>query len=330
VVTDRVLVVDLLGGLGDLVMALPVVHALHSRHPRADLHVLTHAPGDALLQHDPAVTEVVRARRGRERAAVLAELDRWRPDLVVTTTRYDGIAEAIEDLAPRSVTNLWRNPPPDEPVTARYLRILADEDVIDRRDVDLAPRIVLTDAERAEGERVLGQEERPVVLVPSAGMAVKEWPRWRELATALAGRAFVVGEPRVLDAWRGGPARLLPPLPLRALAAVFAAVGRREGVVVGPDTGPLRMAAAVGARTVGIFGPTLASRYGLGPPGVDLQGLPGCPHRRPTAITEQVCWWEARCPLSATGPACMTDVEPDRVLELLPGRQLAAGSPGQK
>jgi ADP-heptose:LPS heptosyltransferase len=318
VVTDRVLVVDLLGGLGDLVMALPVVHALHRRHVRADLHVLTHAPGDVLLHHDPAVTEVVRAERGRERAAVLAELDRWRPDLVVTTTRYDGIAEAIEDLAPRSVTNLWRSPPPDEPVTARYLRILADEDVIDRRDVDLVPRIVLTDAERAEGERVLAAEERPVVLVPSAGMAVKEWPRWRELATALAGRAFVVGEPQVLDAWRGGPARLLAPLPLRGLAAVFAAVGRRDGVVVGPDTGPLRMAAAVGARTVGIFGPTLATRYGLGPPGVDLQGLPGCPHRRPTAITDQVCWWEARCPLSATGPACMADVEPGRVLELLP------------
>ena len=40
--------------------------------------------------------------------------------------------------------------------------------------------------------------------------------------TALAGSAFVAGEPEVLDAWRGGPARLLPPLSLRELAAVFA------------------------------------------------------------------------------------------------------------
>jgi ADP-heptose:LPS heptosyltransferase len=329
-VISRVLVVDLLGGLGDLVMALPVVHALHRRHSGAGLHVLTHAPGDVLLHHDPAVAAVVRAERGRERAAVLAELDRWRPDLVVTTTRYDGIGEAIEELAPRSVTNLWRSPPPDEPVTARYLRILASEDVIDPCDVDLAPRIVLTDAERVEGERVLGAEERPVVLVPSAGMAVKEWPHWRELATALAGSALVVGEPRVLDAWRGGPARLLPPLPLRGLAGMFAAVAGRGGVVVGPDTGPMRVAAAVGARTVGIFGPTSAARYGLGPLGIALQGLPGCPHRRPTAITEQVCWWEARCPLSAAGPACMADVEPGRVLDALPTRQLALGSTGQK
>jgi ADP-heptose:LPS heptosyltransferase len=315
----RILVVDLLGGLGDLVMALPVVHALHRHHPGAQLRVLTHAPGDVLLRHDPAVTAVSRAERGRERAAVLAELDRWRPDLAVTTTRYDGIADAIEGAVPQSVTNLWRSPPPDEPVSARYLRILAEEHVIDPDDVDLAPHVVLTDGERAEGERMLGpDEERPVVLVPSAGMAVKEWPYWRELATGLAGRAFVVGEPRVLEAWQGGPARLLPSMPLRGLAAVFAAVGGRGGVVVGPDTGPLRVAAAVGARTVGIFGPTLAARYGLGSPGVDLQGLPGCSHRRPTAITEQVCWWEARCPLSALGPACMADVGPGQVLEHLP------------
>jgi len=327
----RILVVDLLGGIGDLVMVLPAVHALHRRHPGPELRVLTHAPGDELLRHDPAVSAVVRAERGRERAAVLAELDRWRPDLAVTTTRYDGIADAIEELVPQSVTNLWRSPPADEPVSTRYLRILAAEDVIHARDVDLLPSIVLTGAERAEGEDVLGSEEQwPVVLVPSAGMAVKEWPHWRELATALAGRAFVVGEPAVLDAWRGGPARTLPALSLRGLAALFAAVGRRGGVVVGPDTGPMRMAAAVGARTVGIFGPTLAARYGLGPPGTDLQGLPGCTHRRPTAITEQVCWWEARCPLSALGPACMADVAPGRVLDLLPSRQLTAGSPGQK
>ena len=314
----RILVVDLLGGLGDLVMVLPVIHALHRRHPDAQLRVLTHQPGDVLLRHDPAVTAVVCAERGRERAAVLADLDRWRPDLVVTTTRYDGIADAIEELAPQSVTNLWRSPPPDEPVGARYLRILASEHVIDPHDVDLQPRIVLTDAERVDGERVLDGEVRPVVLVPGAGMAVKQWPHWRQLATALAGRAFVVGEPELLDAWRGGPARLLPPLSLRELAAVFAGVGRRGGVVVGGDTGPTRVAAAVGARTVGIFGPTTAARYGLGPLGVDLQGLPDCPHRLPTSITEQVCWWEAHCPLSPVGPACMADVTPDRVLDLVP------------
>ena len=321
---ERVLVVDLLGGLGDLVMALPVVHALARRHPGAELRVLTHAPGDALLRHDPAVTAVVRAERGRERAAVVRELDDWRPDLVVTTTRYDGIADEIEARGRRCVTNLWRQPPPDEPVTRRYLRILAAEGVIDPADVDLQPRIHLTAAERAAGEELVA-EDRPVVLVPSAGMAVKEWPHWRAFARRLPRPPLVVGEQSVLDAWRGERARPLPPVDLRGLAAVFAAVGRRGGVVVGPDTGPMRMAAAVGARTVGLFGATLAARYGLGH--ADLQGLPHCPHRRPTSITEQVCWWTAHCPLSDAGPACMADIPVEQVLAQV---QPAAALPGQK
>jgi ADP-heptose:LPS heptosyltransferase len=152
-------------------------------------------------------------------------------------------------------------------------------------------------------------------------MAVKHWPHWAALARALADRgtrALVVSGDPPPGAWADAHARRLPSTDLRGLAALFAAVGERDGVVVGPDTGPMRMAAAVGARTTGLFGPTAAARYGLAEPGssaADLQGLPDCPHRRPTAITEQVCWWEARCPLSADGPACMAAVDVTAVLE---------------
>jgi heptosyltransferase-2 len=76
---------------------------------------------------------------------------------------------------------------------------------------------------------------------------------------------------------------------------------------------PVRLAAAVGTPAVGLFGPTAATRYGLGPPAVDLQGLPGCPYRRPTAITDQVCWWDGRCPLSDGEPPCMLDLSVDTV-----------------
>jgi ADP-heptose:LPS heptosyltransferase len=313
-----ILVVDLLGGLGDLCLMLPAVHALRRRNPDAALRVLTHAPGDELLRSDPAVTEVVRAPKGHERTAVVAELDRRRPDLVVSTTRYDGIADEIESRGMRSVTNLWRHPPADEPVGRRYLAILAEEGLV---DADYRPpSIHLTAPERDAGERVLAHAapagER-VVLVPGAGMAVKRWPHWRALAAALAARgapALVIGDGAPAPDWAVELARPVPATDLRGLAALFAAVAGRGGVVVGADTGPVRVAAAVGARTVGLFGPTAAARYGLDPPAVDLQGLPGCPHRRPTAITEQVCWWDARCPLSVDGPACMADIQPAAVL----------------
>ena len=319
------LVIDLLGGIGDLVMLLPSLRGLARRHPGAAVRVLTHAPGATLLDPDPDVAEVRAVRKGGERAAVVAELERRPPDLVVSTTRYDGIAEEIERRVPRSVTDLWRRPPPDEPVAHRYHRILAAEGLVRGRYAP--PRIHLTAEERSAGRRLLtglvraggdvgastsdGARPRsglraaaPVVLVPDAGMAVKRWPHQDRLVAALTRRAVPV---LVLG-------RDVPPLDLRALAALFAAVGRRGGVVVGADTGPVRVAAAAGARTVGLFGPTVAARYGLDPPSVDLQGLPGCPHRRPTAITEQVCWWDAACPLAGDGPACMADLAPEAVL----------------
>ena len=303
-----VLVVDLLGGIGDLVMLLPSLRGLARRHPRAAVRVLTHAPGATLLDPDPDVAEVRAVRKGTERAAVVAELERRPPDLVVSTTRYDGIAEEIERRASRSVTDLWRRPPPDEPVARRYHRILTAEGLVRGRYAP--PRLHLTAQERAAGRHLLASllpagDAAPVVLIPDAGMAVKRWPHQDRLAAGLTRRGVPV---LVLG-------RDVPPTSLRELAALFAAVGRRGGVVVGADTGPVRVAAAAGARTVGLFGPTVAARYGLDPPSVDLQGLPGCPHRRPTAITEQVCWWDAACPLAGDGPACMADLGPDAVLD---------------
>jgi ADP-heptose:LPS heptosyltransferase len=301
-----IVVIDLLGGLGDLILVLPAIHALAESHPGAELHVLTHAPGGELLATDPAVASVRTAPRGQERVAVADTLTGLRPELVVSTTRHSGIPELVASTGCRAVTDLWRHPPADQRIDLRYLEILRAERVIaPGTPTESTLHITADERERAGAALGLGV---PVVLVPRAGMAVKEWPtaNW----AALAGRLALAGSP-VLTAAEHPPelagAVPLPPGSLRDLAARFAEVGRRGGVVVGGDTGPLRVADAVGARTVGLFGPTARSRYGL--TAADIQGLPGCPYRRPLAITEQPCWWHAECPLSATGPACMADID---------------------
>jgi ADP-heptose:LPS heptosyltransferase len=146
-------------------------------------------------------------------------------------------------------------------------------------------------------------------------MAVKRWPAaaWRELARGLRAAGFPL---LALDDGADIPG--VPALPrcgLRATAAMLAAIGKRCGALVGGDTGPVRVAAAVGVPVVGLFGPTLASRYGFGARRTaHLQGLPECGYRRPTAITEQPCWWSGQCPLRADGPACLADIPVDTVL----------------
>ncbi|HSP39184.1 MAG TPA: glycosyltransferase family 9 protein [Frankiaceae bacterium] len=316
----EIVVVELLGGFGDLLLVLPAIAALGRRFPRAALRVVTLAPGDSLLAADPSIASVTVADADDAAGGLTRHLDLHPADLAVSTTMHSGIAEVLEARVPHAVTNLWRSPPPDELVERRFLRLLAGVGVIDPADVELPLRVVLAEAEREQGARLFPPElQRPVLLLPEAGMPVKRWPRdrWHRLAEELttAGRVCVT----VPDGADLPVAHVLPRQSLREFAAVAAEVGARGGVAVGGDTGPVRLATAVGTPAVGLYGPTLGVRYGLSDPAsVNLQGLPGCPVRRPTAITEQECWWSASCPLTDDGHAdCMADLDERDVLHAL-------------
>ena len=331
----EVLVVELLGGLGDLLLVLPAVHALAAAHPDAAVRVLTLGVGAPLLALDPAVAEVLVARDASGpalRLRLAQVLDARRVDLLVSTTRHSDLPAVVDRAVAtgrvgRAVTDLWRGPPADELVDRRYLALLVDDGVLPAVAARTPLRVALTPRERQEARHRLGRLRAPVALLVESGMAVKQWPtgRFADLAAALRaqGRDVLVPEPSSADAAAPVLAvpgvRLLPRGPLRALAADLAVVGEAGGVAVGGDTGPLRLAAAVGSPAVGVFGPTVAGRYGPPPgQGVAVQGLPGCEVRRPTAITEQDCWWSGRCPLSATGaPACLDDVAVQEVLRHL-------------
>jgi hypothetical protein len=310
-VEGDLLFVELLGGFGDLLLALPAVHALAlSGH---QVHVLTFDPGGELLAGDPLVASyrtTADHSEGAPRAAVEAALAERRYARAVTTTTYDGIGDLLAARVPETVTDLWRRPPPDELVDRRFLRLLAAEGWIRPDLAGLPPRLDVAPAPGPVPD---------VLLLPDAGMPVKRWPHWAALVARLRAAGLDVAAlpgPDPRPAQDTG-ARLLPPVRLRGLAALAAAVGRAGGVVVGADTGPVRLAAAAGARTVGLFGPTLAARYGQRPEQghMGLQGLPGCDVRLPTAITEQACWWSGTCPLTGGDPACMADIGVEAVVQ---------------
>jgi len=322
----RIVVVDTMGGLGDLLLGMPIVEALCRSHPDAEVTVVTTAPWHVLLERDERIHRVVPVE-GRDGAAVEAAarpvLERLRPELAITTNRQHGLPALLERTAQRAVTDLWRSPPVDERVDLRMLRLLAEDGVIDRAFTTLPPRVVLGDDERAAGRRLLGglTAGRPAILMPDSGMRVKHWPlgAWGDLAGGLARRGWApivvsqVAEQRAALAEAG--AVVAPDLAVRALAALCAAAGERDGRAVGGDTGPVRLAAASGLAVVGLFGPTVSSRYGYRGRAVNLQGYPECPVRTPTAVPDQECWWTARCPLTEDhSPRCMADIGVDQVL----------------
>ncbi|HVR44415.1 MAG TPA: lipopolysaccharide heptosyltransferase I [Thermoanaerobaculia bacterium] len=109
---------------------------------------------------------------------------------------------------------------------------------------------------------------RTVVLVPGAGREEKQWniDRFRTLATVvedeLSHRVVVAwgpGEQRLAEGVvMGGKGELAPPTDLRELAFLLG----RSRLVVGADTGPLHLAAALGTDVIGLYGPTDPGRNG--------------------------------------------------------------------
>jgi heptosyltransferase I len=97
-----------------------------------------------------------------------------------------------------------------------------------------------------------------IVLLPGAGRPEKQWPRFGELAQRIGKDALVAWGPRERELAEGVGADVAPQTSLRELAFLL----QHAKAVVGGDTGPLHLAAALGTPVVGIYGPTNPLRNG--------------------------------------------------------------------
>src|ERR687889_451007 len=325
----EILFVELLGGLGDVLISLGAIQALARSYPGARLTVLTFLPGGELLEDDPLIHEVVYApnpdptRPHSAREAVERLLARGDWDLVVSDTSYDGIDGLIRNCgAPLTVENLWRSPPPDERVDGRFLRILSEEGLI-RPEAISPARLHLTPEEGSAAAEELTGLRRPLVfLLPDAGMEVKRWPEesWGSLGQVLRerhGADIVVpvgSDPDQAErVFRlvGERACVWPRGTLRELAAALSFAD----IAVGADTGPARIAAALGVPAVAAFGPPWPRRHRPPPPHLDLQGYLDCPQRNVSDFTQQPCWYAGECTLrKRPWHTCLEDVSAEDVL----------------
>lgn len=319
----QILFIELLGGLGDVLIALPAIAAIANSHPQAQLTVLTFVPGSQLLQQHPLIHQVIEVKQGEARQAVDQVLNSQSFDLIVSDTNYDGIAEAIQNSgAKRTITNLWRNPPDYQRVGDRFLDILLEEGIIIPDAIHPNQLLIhLTPSERESAHQALGAAYCPlIVLCPDAGMPVKRWStaNFVQLGRALQQRyGATILVPIGADQEQaeqiarhiGNAARVWQRGSLRQLAAVMA----EADLVIAADTGPARIAAALNIPTVTLFGPSWHSRYGQPFPHINLQGYPECPERIIQNFTEQRCWYSGVCPFDHWD-SCMQAIAPTEVL----------------
>ncbi len=314
---QQILFVELLGGIGDVLIALAAIQALGRSHPQAKLTVLTFAPGGELLKTDPLIHQVVIAQKAEAREAIVNLLSRQTFDLIVSDTNYDGIDQLIQSSDARCVTNLWRSPPFDQFVSDRFLEILRFENLITQESIQPA-RLHLLETERQTALKQLGNVERPiVVLYTDAGMQIKRWPseKFVELGRRLKRLGGTIVLPiganlaEVTEMAKSGDMRVWPQGTLREFAAMMSWVD----LTIAPDTGPARISAALGIPTITLFGPSWHQRYGQPAPHQNLQGYPECPERVIQNFTEQRCWYGGVCPFEQWN-TCLEGISVDQVM----------------
>jgi lipopolysaccharide heptosyltransferase II len=280
------IVVFHLNQIGDLLFTLPALKALREAFPQAHITSVVRPHLAALLASGGLVDAIWSRRPGP--LWLMLQWGAWlrrdlRPDLAITFSQSASMAFcAWRSGAPHRVGYLdsdlcrllnHRVQVRGIPSPTKVLRLLRAMGLVPAKS-DYVGLLGLTDGDRAMGNAVLerygGQGDGPLVaLAPgeSSKRPYKAWTaeRFRDLAEALVRargvRLVVVGGERdrhlgdaVLSALPGsaGAGNLVGRTTPYELAAVLA----QCDLLIGIDSGPMHLAAALGKPVVALFGPT--------------------------------------------------------------------------
>jgi Glycosyltransferase family 9 (heptosyltransferase) len=240
----------------------PIIAALRAAAHRPRL-LAPAASAAALVGPGPSEVDSVLDWEGTEMAGILAGEETSGPiasslrdaDAVVAWTRSEPLVAA---LAPRVRRLLAHDPTPPASsghATAWLARPLAELGVA---PVDAVPPLRFTEAE-GDASAPLARSLPPRFLAvhTGSGSPAKNWPRERYLALAdhlAQGCSWLLVEGPAEERGSAAPkaAVVARALPLRVLGALIS----RAGLYVGNDSGVTHLAAAAGAKTLALFGPT--------------------------------------------------------------------------
>jgi ADP-heptose:LPS heptosyltransferase len=332
-VSLRILIVRL-SHLGDCVHALPIFHGLRERYPAARIAWVIQREFQSLIAGLPGLDQVFAFERHSGwsgYARLWGELGRYAADWAIDAQGNGKSASVL--LASRATRRSglargdWQEPffsgvltdnaaPSRGPHALDAMRALLEHVAEGARwRTDLA----LSAGERARSGRGLGDERAPLVLHLSRPTDIRAWPEelcirfiegWRargERVLCLRGpeEAQHFAELEARFARDPGVLHCRDEFDLRALAALFEELAARGARFVGPDSGPLHLAAASGMRVLCLEGPQAHERTGPRP-GHSLRSrnAPAC-----APCLQRTC-------SHALGPICMR-IEPGAVIDAL-------------
>lgn len=275
-----------LGSLGDIVHALPAACALRDTFPDARIDWVVDAKWQRLLEGNPDISNVIvldRKSAGGIRAAVRK----------LRAAKYS-CAVDFQALYKSAMLPFWARVPRRIGFKSSYAReglaaLLYTETLNPRGAHKVEHNLTLVERAgarpsqvrfpfhiRAEDKEAASQALAPhglgefFVLNPGGGWRSKCWPAerygelhrriyeargWRGVLTFGPGERDLAAEAK-----RAAGESLLALIEL-GLGPLMALL-RRAKFVVSADTGPLHLASALGAPTIGLFGPTDPSRNG--------------------------------------------------------------------
>jgi len=263
-----------LGAMGDIIHALPAIASLKLAHPDGHLTWLIEPKWAPLLDANPFVDRVLYLRRGSLGGLFesWSALSRMRCDYAVD---FQGLLKSALAASAARPGRLYGFDPAQirERSAAIFYtdRIFAHAAHVVERNLELAAALPARAAQPAgpvsfplppgspEGDLPSGDF---VLASPLAGWASKQWPfdHYRALAARLLAEC---GIPLVLNGPLGAPFHHVEPALTHysSLAGLIYAT-RRAAAIVGVDSGPLHLAAALSKPGVAIFGPTDPARNG--------------------------------------------------------------------